>query len=237
MATRRKRDFPARRALTLGLIAVLAGSLVISACCGHISIKLGRLEGFLSGVFELSLEIQIDGFISSEFSGDLSLLGEWAWIPSFDGAEVETDVTGAVFTRAIIEYDVDKDASKERISVLRAEGGSVGGAPLDFFIWNGDAWTADKDVCYLGWYEGNEAKIAASYCGETTGVMICYMSGTSTTTVFCDACDTDGFCEPCSLKESLDKCLPNKADGGGSIDLDIDIDIDIDLDMDVDLEP
>jgi hypothetical protein len=224
----------AHRVIALGLVAILGTSLVVSACCDHVSIELGRLRGFLSGVFELSVEIQIDGFISSEFSGDVSLLGEWAFIPSFDGAEVEADVSGAAFTRAIIEYDVDKDAAKERISVLRAEGGALT-LPLDFFIWNGDAWTADKDVCYLGWAEGGEVKIAASYCGETTGVMYCFMPGASEANVLCEACDTDGYCEQCSPKGSLDKCLPNKADGSGSIDLDIDIDIDIDLDMDVDL--
>lgn len=216
--------------LRAGLIALLA-VLLVSACCDNLWIKLGRVKLYLSGVFELAVEGEISGWAEVEFSGDF---GAFANLPAFDETEIETDISAAVFSLAHVEYDADYDAADERISGLRAEGL---GAPVVFVTWRGDKYTVDKGVCYLGWVEGGEIKLAANHCGQDNGAMYCYQPGASEELTYCERCTAGGVCESCDMGARLKKCLPAEEKGASAdLDIDIDIDIDIDLDLDVDLE-
>jgi len=222
---------PGSRRPAAALVTTLVCAVVVTACCVSGAIKLGRIKGFLSGVFELSGEAELTGTTTYSFDGEL---GAWADIPSFDLDELDVDISTASYYRGFVEFDVDYDASEERIEVLRAEGaGSTGALTVSFFSWGGDKYTLDKNVCYLGWAEGGDVYLSAAYCGETTGAMYCRMPGANEDNAYCESCDEGGSCSSCSMKKDFKECLPAKA-GGGSIDLDIDIDIDIDVDMDAD---
>lgn len=223
-----------RRLSRRGAALLLAGlalsaAVAVSACC-DLSFKLGRVRGFLAGVFEVSVEVAVEGYVSVDFSGDLSA---WSQISSFADVEVETDISASDFSIADIKYDVDYDASDEKIRVLRAEGT---GTPLVFLAWKGDKYTVDKGVCYLGWYEQGQAKLAAAYCKQTNGAMYCHMPPANEDAAYCEKCNGSGSCTTCDMTQSLEKCLP-KEETGVDLDVDIDIDIDIDIDLDVDVEP
>jgi len=207
----------------------LAVAVAVVACC-TMEFKLGRVRAFMSGVFEVAVEMQIEGWISVDFSGDL---GAFANLPAFDDGEVVTDIASDQFSLAHVEDDIDDDASDEQLSVLRATGA---GAPVTFVFWRGDAYTVDKGVCYLGWAEGGEVKLAANWCKQENGAMYCHMPGADEQLAYCERCKADGSCEACSMQMGLEECLPKKKDSGG-LDLDIDIDIDIDIDWDLDVEP
>jgi hypothetical protein len=233
MNTKSTRHRAPRAALLLVLVA-LASAVWIAACCESISIKLGRISDFLVGVFDISIggEVDIEGYLSVEFSGDLSA---WSQIPSFDGTAVETDISAAVFSTAEVKYDVDYDAKKERIRVLRAEDG---GAPLLFLGWHGDSYTQDGDVCYLGWVEQQQVNLAAGYCKQATGAMYCRMPTANEDALYCERCPEGSACVTCEHGTKLKKCLPPEPEGfGADLDIDIDIDIDMDIDLDMDVEP
>jgi hypothetical protein len=225
------RAFSRPRAALCSVLLALAALLLVSACC-DLSFKLGRVKAFLSGVFELAVEGEISGWAQVEFSGDF---GAFAYLPAFDDDAIETDVSTAEFSLAHVDYDVDYDASDEYISGLRAEGA---GSPVVFVFWRGDKYTVDKGVCYLGWFEGGDARLAANHCGQDNGAMYCTMPVTNEDATYCERCSGGGACESCDMGQSLSKCLPDKEEGGGAdLDIDIDIDIDIDLDLDVELDP
>jgi hypothetical protein len=227
-----RRDGPRRSA---GKIAwrALALALLLSSCCVSGSIGLGRVSGFMEGVLEISADLNLEGFVDHDFAGGA---GVWADVGSFDQTRVETDLSAAVFTQANIVHDVDDDVFEERISLLRAVTSAAVGGEVLFVSWTGDEYTVDKGVCYLGWLEGSEVKLAASYCEVNLGTMYCTANQSSDPRPSCETCDSDGMCIACDMGKSLDACLPPKSIGG-SVDLDIDIDIDIDIDVATDDEP
>jgi len=203
--------------------------LLVSACCDGGSISLGRISAFLSGVFEVTFELEIDGSFTSNYDGDP---GGWAQIPALDDTRIETDLSATTFSESLVKYDVDLDVIDEPLKILLVQDTSE----VFFIQWSGDAYTADKGVCYLGWHEFGAVKIAASHCDDDVGVMYCRMNQGSDGPATCIGCYADEPCVPCDMKESLGKCLPSSS-SGSSVDLDVDIDIDIDIDMDVDLDP
>ena len=150
--------------------------LLVSACCDKGSLRLRRISAFLSGVFEVAFELEIDGYASFDFDGDA---GDWARIPAFDGARIATDLSAAAFSRQQAGYDVDWDAVDETIRLVLAENADPDIPDLLLIQWGGDAYTADKGVCYLGWTEQGQVKIAASHCDDDIGVMYCRMSGST----------------------------------------------------------
>ena len=206
--------------------------LLVSACCDKGSLRLRRISAFLSGVFEVAFELEIDGYASFDFDGDA---GDWARIPAFDGARIATDLSAAAFSRQQAGYDVDWDAVDETIRLVLAENADPDIPDLLLIQWGGDAYTADKGVCYLGWTEQGQVKIAASHCDDDIGVMYCRMSQGSDGPAICEGCYTGQACQLCDMKKSLNDCLPSSSDGS-SVDVDVDIDIDIDMDIDLDLD-
>ncbi len=206
--------------------------LLASACCDSGSLRLGRISAFLSGVFEVAFELEIDGYVSFSFDGDT---GDWAQIPEFDDTRIVIDLSAAAFSRRQVAYDVDWDAIDESLGLLLAQDIGPSISDLLFIRWRGDSYTADKGVCYLGWTEHGEVKIAASRCNDDIGVMYCRMNQWSDGPAICESCYTGQSCELCDMEESLGKCLPHDS-SGSSVDLDVDVDIDIDIDMDVDLD-
>jgi hypothetical protein len=228
MRSRPKKSW--RRALAL-LAVLLAGALTAAACCIDGELKLGRVKAFLTGVFELTIDVEIDGYTTFAFSGEV---GDWADIPAFDMAALDVDISGASFYRAFYDYDVDLDAADEAIVALRAENaGATGSATVELFTWEGDKYTLDKKVCYVGWSEGGDVYLSAAYCGADTGAMYCRAPGANEDLASCERCDASGSCDPCNMKSDLKECLPAKSSSAG-VDLDIDIDVDIDLDVDHD---
>ncbi len=207
--------------------------LLASACCKEGSLRLGRISGFLSGVFEVAFELDIDGYASFSFDGDT---GGWARIPAFDDERIVTDLSAAAFSGNQVEHDVDWDASDETLYLVLAQEIGLSIPDILFVRWKGDSYTADKGVCYLGWTEHGEVKIAASRCDDDIGVMYCRMNQWSDGPAVCESCYTGQSCELCDMTESLGDCLPDDS-SGSSVDIDVDIDIDIDIDMDVDLDP
>jgi len=215
-----------------GWLTALLAAVALSACCASGSIGLGRIADFLSGVLEVSLETSSSGYVTYALSGSL---GGWADIPSLDEARLELDLSAATWADRFVDYDVDYDAVDEALRLLRAETGAAAGGELVFVSWSGDAYTADKGVCYLGWVGEDETVIAASYCGETTGAMYCSMNRGAQGKAECESCDETGDCAACDLTKSLEACLPPE-ESGASLDIDVDIDIDIDIDMDIDMD-
>ncbi len=186
----------------------------------------------MSGVFEVAFELHIDSYVSFDFDGDT---GGWAQIPALDDARIATDLSAAEFSRSLVGYDVDFDAVDESVKLLLAQDVGSGTPDLLLIHWDGDAYTADKGVCYLGWTEQGRVKIAASHCNDDVGVMYCRMNQGSDGPVICERCYTGEACQICDMNSSLGKCLPSSS-SESSVDLDVDIDIDIDIDMDVDLD-
>ncbi len=221
------------RTALVSMGALVFTLLLAAACCTNGDLRLGRISAFLSGVFEVAFELEIDGYISFDFDDDL---GDWAQIPAFDDARIETDLSAAAFSRNnLVKYDVDWDAFDEPLELLLAQDIGSGISDLLLVQWRGDAYTADKGVCYLGWTEHGEVKLAASHCDDDIGIMYCRMNQWSDGPAVCESCYTGQSCTLCDMKESLGKCLPDDSPGS-SVDLDVDIDIDIDIDMDVDLD-
>jgi hypothetical protein len=218
-----------RRHRTFAILA-LAATLATSACCRDLSLGLGRVRDFLSGVLDLSLTVDAGVFVSSSFSGSFDA---WADIPLFDSGEISTDLSAATWAEALIEVDIDLDGLAEDARLLLPEGVATGGNRLVFVSWRGDAYTVDKGVCYLGWVEGGRVELAASRCGEDLGVMRCSMPTAGGGALSCRLCPASGSCAACDTGGDLDDCLPEK-EGGGSIDIDVDIDADIDADIDFD---
>ncbi|HUT77345.1 MAG TPA: hypothetical protein VM285_06650 [Polyangia bacterium] len=211
------------------VLALVAG-LAFLACCRDLSLGLWRVRDFLSGVLDISLTVDAEIFVSTGFEGDFD---DWSDIPLFDDGEIETDLTAAAYSGALFEIDLDFDGIEEKTSLILAEGAAASGNRPIFVAWEGDSYTVDKGVCYLGWAENGDVKLAAARCGQSTGVMYCSMPQNSEDLARCELCPASGACTPCDMDGELDDCLPEK-EAGGSIDIDIDIDADIDLDMDAD---
>lgn len=224
----------AQRSRLAGSWPVAAVALLVTACCISGSIKIGRVSGFMSGVMEVSIGFDAAGSYGTILPGGV---GGWADLESFDEARITTDLSAAAFSYKVgEEYDVDLDASAEELIFLRAETSAAVGGEMVFVAWEGDKWTVDKGVCYLGWMEEGDVKIAASYCGVDLGTMYCTAHQSNDPRPLCETCSADGMCSDCDMGKSLDKCLPPKS-VGGSVDLDIDIDMDIDIDVAADDEP
>ncbi len=213
----------------LVILALVVG-LALAACCRDLSLGMGRVRDFLSGVLDISLSVDVDVFVSSSFSGGFDA---WADIPLFDSGEVATDLSAATWGEALLDFDLDLDGAAEDTRLLLPDGVPTSGSRLVFVSWRGDSYTVDKGVCYLGWAEGGRVKLVAARCGEATGLMVCSMPATGGDTVSCELCPASGSCELCDMGGDLDDCLPEKK-VGGSIDIDVDIDVDIDLDIDLD---
>lgn len=220
------RRSPWKRAIAIRATVLLAAALLLAwGCCDGLRVKLSRVGDFLQGIIDLSGSVSIEG--SSSFGGDFAA---WADIPAFDEGEIEFDLTGAVYFEGSDELDVDYDAADEELALLRADGAVI------FAAWRGDKYTADKGVCWLGWVEGGEAKLAAAWCGDDAGVMYCGMPTSGQGEPTCDLCESSsGACAACDMDARLSACLPPKPTSG-SVDVDVDIDIDIDVDMDLDEE-
>ncbi|MFO8073163.1 MAG: hypothetical protein R6V85_14925 [Polyangia bacterium] len=219
---------PARGIIAVALL--LAAALAASSCCDDLRIRLGRVRDFLSGVYELTVEVDISGFAETSFDGDVA---GWARIPRLSLSEIDADLAASSYSSAQASFDVDWDASSEKIEMLAVEEAyGVGARPLILMKWKGDRFTVDKGVCYLSWVEGSRIELAAAYCGESTGAMYCEMSEGYPENASCVGCDADGQCVPCKMDKRLGACLPPE-EKSGSVDIDVDIDIDIDLDVDV----
>jgi hypothetical protein len=213
------------------LFLAAATSILAGSCCDGLSIRLSRIFDFLSGVGEISAEVSASdtGFETVSFNGDFAT---WSNIPAFPADEIGVDLTSATYLGGSAKHDVDFDASRENVTLLVPVDAAL--APLTVFAsWHGDKYTADKGVCYLGWVDGTEIRLAATWCGDDSGLMYCAMPDTKAGTPWCELCDAeDGTCAPCPMSGRLDSCLPPKS-ASGSIDIDIDIDIDFDHDPDV----
>ena len=214
-------------------VFALTTAAFAAGCCDGLSIRLSRMVDFLSGVVGISGSVSADvaasdsAFASVVFSGDFA---GFADIPAFPSDEVETDLSGATWLGGGVAFDMDYDASDEDVTVLFADVPSPG-ADVVFSSWRGDAYTADKGVCYLGWAESGEARLAATWCGEESGLMFCSMpAGVAGAAPSCERCDAQtGSCTACDMSDRLKSCLPKKS-ASGSVDIDIDIDIDFDHD-------
>jgi hypothetical protein len=207
--------------------AALAAALFLAwGCCVGATIKLSRVADFLSGVIEISGSASVE--VSSSFDGDFA---GWADIPAFSEDELDVDLSGAAYYEGSESFDVDYDAANEQVALLRAVAPAAPGAPMIFAAWSGDKYTIDGGVCYVGWVGDAEAHLAASWCGDGGGVMVCSMPIASST-ASCDLCEGSSPCTPCDPGGRLEDCLPAEPTGG-SVDLDVDIDIDIDIDIDV----
>jgi hypothetical protein len=213
-----------------------AASLAAWGCCDGLSIRLSRVADFLSGVVSVSGEVSAEfsssdpGLATASFDGDFA---SFADIPAFPADQIETDLSAAAYLGRHAARDVDCDAAEEDMTVLYADVASPA-ADVVFASWSGDAYTADKGVCYLGWVEGGEARLAASWCGDDSGLMYCSMpTAAAVAAPTCELCDSEsGACAACDMGGRLFSCLPPKSVSGG-----IDIDIDIDFDHDGDLAP
>jgi hypothetical protein len=223
------RTNPVARCKTAFRAAVLAAAVLLLAwgCCGNPSIKIGRIADFLNGVISISIELSLSTFATMTFDGDF---GAWAAIPEFSTDEITADLSAAAFFHSKMSFDVDYDAADEGIELLGADDAALS-RPLFFASWRGDKYTADSGVCYLGWVDEDEVRLAASWCGEDEGVMYCSMHASGYGVLSCELCEAGSACVTCDMGGELNACLPTKI--SGSIDIDVDIDIDIDVDVDV----
>lgn len=213
-------------------IAGIAAALLLAwGCCAGVSLKLGRVGDFLSGVVEISGSVSVDAMVSSSFDGDFA---GWADIPAFSAEEFDIDLSGAVYFEASHSFDVDYDAAAEDLRLLAADDPDVLGEPAIFAAWAGDKYTADAGVCYVGWVGATEVHLAASWCGDDGGVMLCDMPSGAAAGPTCRQCLGGSSCTDCDMGGDMEDCLP-PAPSSGSVDLDVDVDIDIDIDIDVDL--
>jgi len=216
------------------VVCALVVGLALAACCRDLSLSLGRVRDFLSGVLEISLTAEGSLFVSSSFSGDFR---GFANIPLFDEGGIAADLSGATWQAAVLEFDVDLDGFAEETRLLLPQGVQASGSRLIFVAWRGDSYTVDKGVCYLGWPESGRVKLAASRCGKSSGVMYCSMPANDETLARCEFCPATGACGACDMTGDFDDCLPaEKISGSLDIDIDIDADIDFDLDHDRDSE-
>jgi hypothetical protein len=208
---------------------LLAAALLLAwGCCDGARIKLSRIADFLSGVVEISIDLSMDEFVSASFDGNFAA---WAEIPAFSVDEIETDLTAALYATGSASFDMDNDAAAESVVVLAADDDSTFVAPIFFASWRGDKYTADKGVCYLGWVDETQVRIAATWCGDATGVMYCTTSKSGQGAPECDLCEaSSGACAACDLDGRMTSCLPPKP-LSGSIDIDVDIDLDVDFDV------
>lgn len=218
------------------MIAIRAAVLLAAAlattwgCCDDPRINLSRIGDFLNGVLDLSLDLSIDELVSFSFDGDFA---GWAGIPAFSTDEIEVDLTAAAYFEGDASFDIDLDALKEDVRLIAADvtGSAV---PVLFATWRGDKYTADKGVCYLGWVDETRLVLAATWCGDDSGVMYCWRPDNGMGDPSCELCETStGGCTGCAMNERLTACLPPKP---ASIDVDVDIDIDIDIDIDMDMD-
>jgi hypothetical protein len=232
METRRR--IPSTWAIPIRAAAkVAAAALLAWGCCDGLSLRLSRMADFLFGVIELSAEVSASGLASVTFSGDFA---GFADIPAFPADEVDLDLTGAAYVGGSAKRDVDYDAAKEKVTLLVAQGGALA-APAVFAKWHGDRYTADKGVCYLGWVDGPLVRLAATWCGDESGLMYCEMPSNETGAPSCELCDAEtGSCAACDMGDREKACLPPKSVSGG-IDIDIDIDFDHDQDVALDTDP
>lgn len=221
-------------ATALALAAAVAA--LAWGCCDGLSIRLSRMADFLGGVIDVSAEVSADvsgaGLVGVAFDGDFA---GFADIPAFPAGEIAADLSGAAWSGGGGSFDMDYDAAREDVALLAAQGGALA-SPLVFASWRGDRYTADKGVCWLGWVEGAEARLAASWCGDETGLMYCEMPTVEGATPACELCDAEtGGCAACDMGGRLKSCLPEKS-VSGSIDIDIDIDFDHDQDVEADAD-
>ena len=132
------------RVLMAALVAAVMG---VSGCCDSVPLKLSRMSDFLSGVWEIGVEVELDSLVTFHFSGDL---GGWSDIPALSMDAIGPDISLATYETQELLYDMDFDGKKESVRLLVARGSSVPGGQVIFASWKGDAFTLDKSYCYLG---------------------------------------------------------------------------------------
>ena len=205
--------------LIVWLVVALLWSLPLGGCCEEQDLELERFDGYINGVSDLTADFHGGWLTGGEVNFSLDFWSGFSWFSLFDFSFVlDWDFDfgfNPMFSVGEIYFDIDNDALKELIEVMRVVNRETG-EQFVFFNWEGDEYTLDVDMNYVGWMHDGTTVIVAGDTSSGSGAMIVEAQATATADMTFWACADDNRCGHCDEDGTLDACMAAAASGNFS---------------------